>query len=129
MKHSRLPPLVMVVGMLFSGIAASSMPTASMLGNSCAGCHGPNGSSQGPATPSLAGISTEYFISAMSEYKENERPSTIMSRIAKGYSDEEIELMAPFFFAQPLLSIDQGVDIDSAAAGSLLHLLAASYNR
>ena len=68
-----------------------------MLANTCAGCHGPNGTSLGPTTPSIAGISKEYFIQTMNDFKSGDRPSTIMMRISKGYSDEDIALMADYF--------------------------------
>lgn len=76
---------------------AVDVDRASMLANTCAGCHGPNGKSLGPATPSIAGTSKEYFIQTMNDFKSGDRPSTIMMRIAKGYSDEDIALMADYF--------------------------------
>ncbi len=78
-----------------------------MLVNTCVGCHGPNGSSLGPATPSIAGMSKFAFIQAMQEAKNNERPTTIMGRIARGYTDQEIEMMADFFSKQQLVSYPQ----------------------
>jgi sulfide dehydrogenase cytochrome subunit len=41
---------------------------ATMLANTCAGCHGPDGASGGPATPTIAGLSTEYFVEVMNGY-------------------------------------------------------------
>ena len=89
MKQKPIVQSLLIAGSLvLSGAAFAVTPSASMLGNTCAGCHGTNGSSNGPATPSLAGISTEYFIDAMAAYKDGSRPSTIMTRIAKGYNAE-----------------------------------------
>ena len=96
-------------------------PSASMLANTCAGCHGTNGSSVGPASPTIAGISREYFIETMHAYKEGKRPATIMSRIAKGYSDSEIELMADFFSQQPFVRQPQQFDAKKADKGKKLH--------
>lgn len=72
--------------------------TPSMLGNACAGCHGPHGVSGG-ATPSLQGLPAAYIVSAMNTFKDGSRPSTIMGRIAKGYSDADIEELGKFFAA------------------------------
>lgn len=86
-------------GMLLSA-PASAGPTAEMLGNTCAGCHGTNGQSAGPAMPTLAGLPAEHIKLVMKEFKSGERPSTIMGRLAKGYSDEEIDLIAGFMSKQ-----------------------------
>lgn len=97
------------------------MASAEMLANTCAGCHGTDGNSQGPATPTIAGISSEYFIGAMQDYKSGKRPATIMGRIAKGYSDEEITAMAGFFAKKPFQPGKQGSDAKLAKAGANLH--------
>ncbi len=96
-------------------------PTAEMLAYTCAGCHGTDGSSVGPATPSIAGTDAAVFTEAMMSYKKGERPSTIMTRIAKGYSDAEINQMAEFFAAQKLTRYPQTVDAAKAAKGKALH--------
>ena len=102
-------------------VLAEDIPTASMLANTCAGCHGTNGSSVGPASPTIAGISHEYFIETMKAYKSGTRPSTIMTRIAKGYTDEEIKLMAGFFSKQKFVRYEQKFDPEQAKVGKALH--------
>lgn len=96
-------------------------PSATMLAYTCAGCHGTNGSSVGPASPTIAGMSSDYFIETMLAYKNATRPSTIMTRIAKGYSDEEIKLMADFFSSQPIIRQVQEYDSKQARRGRKLH--------
>jgi cytochrome subunit of sulfide dehydrogenase len=113
---------LLAAGCLVAANAAFAVtPSASMLGNTCSGCHGPNGSSQGPATPNLAGISEAYMIDTMKGYKEGDRFSTIMGRIAKGYTDEEIELMAKHFAGLKLNPIAQKHDAGLAKKGKKLH--------
>jgi sulfide dehydrogenase cytochrome subunit len=122
MKYKTIMQGAIVLGGLALGSAAMAAgPSASMLANTCAGCHGTDGSSNGPATPSIAGINGEYFIESMQAYKEGKRPATIMGRIAKGYSDEEIKLMAGYFAEQKLTRVDQGADGKMAKAGKRLH--------
>lgn len=75
---------------------AQTAPTPPILGMTCTACHGPGGKSQGPI-PSLAGLPAEHIASAMKAFKSGERPATLMDRIAKGYTDEEIEAMAKYF--------------------------------
>jgi len=57
----------------------------------------------------------------MKAYKEGTRPATIMNRIAKGYSDEEIKAMAGYFAKQKFVRIDQGADGALAKKGKNLH--------
>lgn len=70
-----------------------------MLSNSCAGCHGTHGLSPG-AIPSINGKSTSFIIQALQEFQTGARPSTVMGRHAKGYSEQEIRLIADFFSKQ-----------------------------
>ena len=65
----------------------------------CANCHGTNGVSQG-GVPSLAGQSKPDLVRKMQDFKAGRTPSTIMTQLAKGYTDEQIELAATFFAAQ-----------------------------
>lgn len=117
----KLQGLVIASAVVLAAPAYAEMPSASMLGNTCAGCHGTNGNSHGPATPTIAGISSEYFIEAMKAYQTGERPSTIMTRIAKGYSEEEIKAMAGFFAKQPMHRPEQQVDTAMAKKGMKMH--------
>jgi sulfide dehydrogenase cytochrome subunit len=100
---------------------SAAPPTASMLADTCVGCHGPEGSSVGPAIPSIAGMSAEYFNTVMKEYKADGRYGTIMGRIAKGYSDEEIALMGDYFAKQDFVRYPQQLDAAKVAAGEKLY--------
>ncbi|MEJ2621892.1 MAG: cytochrome c4 [Candidatus Thiodiazotropha sp.] len=95
--------------------------SASMLANTCAGCHGTNGASLGPATPSIGGISAVYFEEVMEGFKSGEVNATIMDRIAKGYSEDEIKLMGEYFSKQPFVMAKQDFDADKAKKGAKLH--------
>ena len=70
-----------------------------MLASSCAACHGPDGQSPG-AIPSLYGKDKEYVATALKEFKSGERSATVMNRLAKGYSDDEIDIIAGWFAAR-----------------------------
>ena len=113
--------LVLLIGTGFTSSAIAETPSATMLANTCAGCHGTFGSSVGPASPTIAGMSRDYFIETMMAYKEEKRPSTIMSRIAKGYAEQEIELMADYFSKQKIIRIPQDFDANKAKRGKKLH--------
>ena len=98
-------------------------PSASMLANTCAGCHGTNGVSTGPAAPTIAGKSAIYINDVMAMYKDGSRHSTIMGRIAKGYTEEEINLMAEYYAALPFVSAapKQKLDSNKIAQGKKLY--------
>jgi sulfide dehydrogenase cytochrome subunit len=67
-----------------------------ILSLSCASCHGTDGKSAG-IIPSIYGRSPQYIETALREFKSGARYSTVMGRHAKGYSDEEIHLIAEYF--------------------------------
>jgi cytochrome c553 len=95
--------LVALAGVLAAAPAmAQDRHLARNLAAQCANCHGTNGVSQG-GIPGLAGQSRSYLVAQMAAFKSGARTgpaSTIMHQIAKGYSDEQIALMADFFAAQ-----------------------------
>lgn len=95
--------------------------SADMLANTCAGCHGTGGASQGPASPSITGMSKDYFVETMQGFANGEIPSTIMGRIAKGYTEGEIKAMADVFGKKPLHMAMQSFDAAEAKEGAKLH--------
>ena len=107
-------------GLLLGSGHLSAAPTATMLADTCAGCHGTDGASAGPATPSLAGNSEIYMVDTMNAFKSGERPGTIMGRIAKGYSEEEFKLMASVFAKQPIAKTSQKLDAAQVKTGTKL---------
>jgi len=66
----------------------------------CAGCHGTNGVSAGMSA-SLAGRTREDLLAKLREFKSGSRPGTVMPQLAKGYSEDQIELAAAWFAARP----------------------------
>lgn len=109
---------------------AHAEPAAKAMADTCAGCHGTDGKSAGPAIPNLAGMSATYFTDAMLAFKalpkgethaEDARPATIMNRIAKGYSDEQIEAMGEYFASLPVHTADVPHDAAKAEAGQAIY--------
>jgi sulfide dehydrogenase cytochrome subunit len=95
--------------------------SATMLANTCAGCHGTHGASAGPASPSLGGISNEYFKETMAGFASGDIKSTIMGRIAQGYNEDEIAAMADYFSKQKFVPAKQSFDPKKAKKGAKLH--------
>ena len=81
-------------------MAQASDPNAARdLAATCAMCHGTGGVSQGIVT-SLAGIAKEDLATKLQEFKAGKRTGTIMPQLAKGFSDEQIDLVAAWYAAQ-----------------------------
>lgn len=144
MGKKALTLTLMILGFTFGSAASAEMASPSMLANTCAGCHGTDGVSNGPATPSISGMSKIYFINAMLAYKYGddedkviaaaekmdvdpldiallERSATIMNRIAAGYTDAEIGAMAEFFSSKPFKLASQEFDSGLASDGKRVH--------
>jgi len=107
--------------LLIAAPVSAAGPTATMLSDTCAGCHGTDGASVGPATPIIAGMSAAYFTDTMKAFKDGSRLSTVMGRIAKGYTDEEIALMADWFAEKPFVRANQKTDAAKVSMGEKLH--------
>ena len=67
------------------------------LAAACFTCHGTEGRSVGGVPPSLAGRDRNDLLQAMKDFKSGQRPATIMHQQARGYTDEELEVLATYF--------------------------------
>jgi len=101
--------------------SAGDTASADMLAGTCSGCHGTHGNSAGPASPSIAQMEKTAFVEAMQAFRSNDTYGTIMGRIAKGYTDEEIERMAGHFAARKFVPAKQEFDAAAARKGARLH--------
>jgi cytochrome subunit of sulfide dehydrogenase len=100
----RILPLVPFAGAMLlcavDGLAQDGDPKVGRnLAATCAACHGPGGVSVGDVE-SLAGKPREEIVRKMLEFKTGARPSTVMQQLAKGYTDEQIELLAGWYAKQ-----------------------------
>lgn len=145
MRKTVLRTALLLAGAAWAaGASAQTTPVPVLVGN-CVACHGTEGNSQGPATPTIAGLSKVYFVNAMLAYKYGsdtakieeaarklkvdpddiegfERLATVMDRIAKGYTDEEIGAMADYFVSQRFRPAAQSFDAALAAKGKTVHV-------
>lgn len=77
--------------------SAVAQDEASVLAGSCTSCHGVADSSQSTMPP-LAGPPRTVLEAQLATFKAGDDPnSTIMSRIAAGYSDDELAALARYF--------------------------------
>jgi sulfide dehydrogenase cytochrome subunit len=85
---------------LLAGLLATPLTPAAaqapLSAEGCYGCHGPGGTGAG-GIPAIAGRDAAELRAQMLAFRANERPGTIMGRIARGYTDAEIAAMAEHF--------------------------------
>lgn len=73
---------------------------------SCAACHGTGGALR-TAIPLLAGQPEMVLRAQLLAFKRDEFPgATVMPRLAKGYSEEELAALAAYFSSLPPAGID-----------------------
>jgi cytochrome c553 len=65
---------------------------------SCSGCHA-RGRTLGVIVP-LAGRSADEIVAVMKAFRSGDRPATVMDRLAKGFTDEEMRAIAAFVSKQ-----------------------------
>ena len=94
-------PLAAAACLLAStGAAHAADPyLARNLAATCANCHGTNGHAKG-RMKALAGMPADKITAYLADYKSGAQSATVMHQIAKGYSDEQLRLIAGWFQAQ-----------------------------
>ena len=90
-----LPAVVLVLLTAAAASAAEPPPGAT----SCSGCHPPTASAE-TKVPPIRGRNPAEIVAAMEAFRSGERPSTVMGRIAKGFSDDEMRAVAAWLAAQ-----------------------------
>ncbi len=78
--------------------AAAPAPFPYFVAN-CFNCHGTEGRINS-AIPAIAGRDREYLAEALKAFKAGTKQATIMHQLAKGYTDEEIAVLADYFSRQ-----------------------------
>jgi cytochrome subunit of sulfide dehydrogenase len=90
-----LAGVVLLAGAVSSPSSAQS-PEAPLIAQACAGCHGQAGAGSG-SVPKIAGYNRDLFIAQWAAFRAKQRPATIMDRVATGYTDAEVAVLADYF--------------------------------
>src|SRR6266853_222075 len=86
--------VALAMTLAFNGMTvAAEAPSGA---SSCSGCHAANPKAGTPVPP-LAGRPAADIASQMIAFKSGKQPGTIMDRIAKEFSDEEIRAIAAWY--------------------------------
>ena len=97
----RLLPLLGLLASAAVLAAETNAPAANFpyfVGN-CFNCHGTEGRVNS-AIPSIAGRDKAYLEETLKAYQAGTKQATIMHQLAKGYTDEEIAVLADYFSRQ-----------------------------
>mgnify|MGYP001596573875 FL=1 len=82
-----------LIAVALTSPAAAQSVNAALVAANCAVCHGQGGGGAGDV-PSLAKSSAAQIAENMRAIRDGKKPSTIMGRIAKGYTDAQIDAVA-----------------------------------
>jgi sulfide dehydrogenase cytochrome subunit len=80
----------------FPAIALSQSLDGVALAAACTSCHGLRGHSRG-AIPSIGGLDKATLLAALRAFSADQGDPTVMNRIARGYTDAELEALADYF--------------------------------
>jgi cytochrome c553 len=96
----RLLPVLWLLASASALSAESATPAAfPYFVSNCFNCHGTEGRVNS-AIPSIAGRDKEFLEETLKAYKAGTKQATIMNQLAKGYTDEEIAILADYFSRQ-----------------------------
>lgn len=91
---------LLLAGMLMAGMINKTLAaekTGTEIAQSCVMCHGENGISMMPGTPSLAGQPEIYLVNQLRQFRDGQRHHELMSVIAKPLSDADIDKVSAWF--------------------------------
>ncbi|OGA34614.1 MAG: hypothetical protein A3F75_04795 [Betaproteobacteria bacterium RIFCSPLOWO2_12_FULL_64_23] len=98
---------------------SSPYETGKLAAAACAGCHGADGNSTIPGTPSLAGQQPHYLVAAIQEYHQGDRLKSAMKSNLRESDKLELESMALYFAAQTPVNRGAAARGDPAAGQPL----------
>jgi len=98
MKKARV--ILLAAASMGSGLALQASAEDANLGRNfaatCVTCHGKNAT----ATGTLDGMAKDQLVQTMKAFKSGARPATLMHQLAKGYTEQQVELIAEYFSKQ-----------------------------
>ena len=97
----RGPRLQWLVALIFSIAAATAASAEPPVGAAaCTGCH-PSSSRVTSPVVKLNGMDRAAMIRAMQDFRSGQRTGTVMDRIARGFTDAEIQAIADWYARLP----------------------------
>ena len=94
------PVVCLAFGVAAAAVAAPSSARAAdavaVMADACSGCHGTDGHSVG-GMPAFSGKKADELKKLLRDFKSGAREATVMDRIAKAYSVEQLDAIADYF--------------------------------
>lgn len=90
----------MLAGLLFAGLATTSVATPPARLGLCAACHGRDGVATVPGVPNLAGQRLDYLRDALAQYHDGRRDVAVMRAALGPLSAAQIDALARWYAAQ-----------------------------
>ena len=94
---SKLVATAIAAVAIAAAVVASAEPPPGAA--ACSGCHPASPRVTSPV-PRIAGIDRVAIVRAMQDFRSGQRAATVMDRIAKGFTDDEIQAIAAWFATQ-----------------------------
>jgi len=91
------PSFVLAGLLLAAPLSAADLPPPGA--SSCAGCHAVSPKAE-TSVPRLNGVPAAQIVAAMQDFKSGKRPATVMDRLAKGFTDDQIKAIARWYQGQ-----------------------------
>jgi cytochrome c553 len=92
----------LAVALILPVSALADVMRGAQLSASCAHCHGTDGNSSAAAYPNLAGQTKEYVYRQIKDFKEGRRVDPQMSPMVGILSDQDMQDLGDFYYAQAL---------------------------
>ena len=94
-------PRTLAAAITLAWVAAAGMASAQPPAGatSCSGCH-PASTRVSSPVPRLTGMDQAAIVKALEDFRSGTRTGTVMDRIAKGFSDAEIQAIAAWYASQ-----------------------------
>jgi cytochrome subunit of sulfide dehydrogenase len=88
---------LLVAGLMVWTVSAyAATPEPPPGASACSGCH-PASAGRRTGVPPLSGRNPADIVAAMQAFRSGQRAATVMDRIAKGFSDAEVEAIAAWY--------------------------------
>jgi len=107
---------VSLAAMLSLG-AQTAMAQVPARATACLACHGENGNSSMPNTPSLAGQNARYLYLQLRDFQEGRRDNAMMSAMTAGLSKADMQELAKYFSEQKLTNKRFNADPEKVKKG------------
>lgn len=104
LPHNESAPLRLIIPVLLTALLAAASATAGTFEErkpQCIACHGDNGTSPTPETPSLGGQPEAFVLYQLVWFREGQRKVPVMNEMMKDMSDNDLRAAADFITKLP----------------------------